>query len=367
MLATELLPALNTYVARPAVRDAIGLASGASAALAFLAQGEYNINYRLMQGDQTHCVLRVNVGSQIGQAGGAQIAYEAAALRLLGPHGVAPRLLYVDDTLAALPYGLLAMEYLPGGPLDYASPAQIAAAAGTLARLHSIAAPPGAPFIRRRALHDDLAEGREWLAPYLACGRAPAHLRALFATLLERAAESAARDAGRFPAPFALVHTDVQAHNWIVSVQLPAGRQQQATDSGQMTHGTLPTAHCKLVDWERPLVDDPTYDLAHFLIPTTTQWKCGVIFTEAERDHFLAAYAAARPDLDPAELGERLRVRLPFILLRAIGWCAGAWVEYTGPGRAIDNRDTLAKIEEYLQEPYLRALFRDWLGDERSR
>lgn len=347
MLATELLPALNAYVARPDVRDALGLAPGASATLAFLAQGEYNINYRLLQGDATHCVLRVNVGSQIGQRGGAQIAYEAAALRLLGPHGVAPRLLYVDDTLAALPYGLLAMEYLPGSPLDYASPAQITAAASTLARLHSIATPPESPFIRRRALHDDLAEGREWLAPYLVCERAPAHLRVLFAELLQHAAASAERDAGRFPAPFALVHTDVQAHNWIV--------------------GPPPARACTLVDWERPLIDDPTYDLAHFLIPTTTQWKCGVTFTEAERAHFLAAYAAARPDLDPSELRERLRARLPFILLRAIGWCAGAWVEYTGPGRAIDNRDTLAKIEEYLQEPYLRALFHAWLGDTRSR
>ena len=28
------------------------------------------------------------------------------------------------------------------------------------------------------------------------------------------------------------------------------------------------------------------------------------------------------------------------------------------------NRDTLAKIEEYLQEPYLRALFHDWLREE---
>ena len=59
------------------------------------------------------------------------------------------------------------MEHLPGGPLDYANPAHIRAAAGTLARLHSVPA-EGGPFIRRRALHDDLAEARAWLAPYLA-------------------------------------------------------------------------------------------------------------------------------------------------------------------------------------------------------
>ncbi len=342
MLATELLPALAAYVARPAVRDALGLAPGDERRLAFLAQGEYNINYRLdVPARRVALVLRLNVGSQIGKSPGEQIAYEAAALRLLGPHGVAPRLHYLDDTLVALPYGLLAMEFVPGGPLDYANPAHIRAAAATLARLHGVPAASG-PFIRRRALHDDLAEARAWLAPFLACNRAPADVRILFERLLARAAESAERDAGRFPAPFALVHTDVQAHNFVV--------------------GPPPTNSCTLVDWERPLVDDPTYDLAHFLLPTTTQWKCGYTFGDAERELFLAAYCAARPDADAAELRARLRARWPFILLRAIGWCAGAWVEYTGPGRAIDNRDTLAKIEEYLRPAYLRALFGEWLG-----
>lgn len=342
MLADHLLPQVHAYLDRPAVRQALGVAPGEAFALAFLAQGEYNINYRLdLPAQRLARVVRVNVGSQIGKSAGEQIAYEAAALRLLGPHGVAPQLHYLDDTLAALPYGLLVMEFLPGTPLDYANPAHIRAAAGTLARLHTVPA-EGEPFIRRRALHDDLAEAQAWLGPYLACDRAPADVRRLFQGLLDRAARSAERDAARFPAPFALAHTDVQAHNFIVSQQ--------------------PADNCTLVDWERPLLDDPTYDLAHFLIPTTTQWKCGHTFSEAERELFLAAYCAARPDLHPAELRERLRVRRPFILLRAISWCAGAWVEYTGPGRAIDNRDTLAKIEDYLRPAYLRALFGEWIS-----
>jgi len=78
-----------------------------------------------------------------------------------------------------------------------------------------------------------------------------------------------------------------------------------------------------------PLVDDPTYDLARFLIPTTTRWKCGDTFSPEEHEHFLSAYCAARPDLAPADIRERLRLRQPFILLRALSWCAGAWVEVT--------------------------------------
>ncbi len=82
---------------------------------------------------------------------------------------------------------------------------------------------------------------------------------------------------------------------------------------------------------------------------------------EYNSEHFLESYCAARPDLDPADIRERLRLRRPFILLRALSWCASAWVEYTGPGRAIDNQDTLRKIEEYLQPPELAALFAEWL------
>jgi hypothetical protein len=376
MLATDLLPQLNEYLAAPHIRDALGLAPSGWR-LAFLAQGEYNINYLLTAEDGRQQVVRVNVGTQIGQAGGAQIAYEAAALRLLGPAGVAPQLHYVDDTLAELPFGLLAMEYLPGQPLRYDDPDHIATAAQTLARLHQTPAPRDGPFIRRRPLRDDLAEARGWLASYLACKRAPAPLRDLFARLLARAEAIATRQADRFPEPFALAHTDVQAHNFIVHDRTARTENREPRTEGPRTtdHGPRTTDHgpganlqsatcdlqCWLVDWERPLIDDPTYDLAHFLLPTTTRWKCGYTFSPEECEHFLSSYCAARPDLDPAELRARLLLRRPFILLRALSWCAGAWVEYTGEGRAIDNRDTLAKIEEYLRPDELRELFGEWL------
>jgi hypothetical protein len=54
-------------------------------------------------------------------------------------------------------------------------------------------------------------------------------------------------------------------------------------------------------------------------------------------------------------------LRRPFILLRALSWCAGAWIDYTAPGRTSDNRDTLLKIGEYLQPDVLRELFAEWL------
>ncbi len=349
MLAEAVLPQLEQVIDAADVRAALGLSPDAHWQAQFLAQGEYNINYLLRIDDGRRLVARVNVGgTQIGMAGGAQIAYEAVAMRAVGASGVAPRLVYVDDTLARLPYGWLMMEYVPGSPLHYADPRHLVAAARTLAGLHRVRIPDDAPFIRRRTPHGDVVEAQGWLANYLACARAPVECRDRFARLLDRAAIAAERCGDRFPAPTGLVHTDAQAHNFIVN--------ERADDRGDAA------LDCWLVDWERPLVDDPTYDLAHFLIPTTTRWKCDYEFSVAERAAFLDAYCAARPDLDAADLRERLHLRYPFILLRAVSWCASAWVEYTGAGRAIANNDTLVRIEEYLRPEYLDALFAEWLA-----
>lgn len=260
MLATKLLPNLQKYLANPAVTAALDLPAHGGWELGFLAQGEYNINYLLASEDGFRQVLRVNVGTQIGKPGGEQIAYEAAALRALDWRNVAPALRYVDASLQVLPYGVLAMEYLPGNPLCYDDPAQIAAAAQALARLHQTSIAPDHPFIVRRPLHDDLAEASAWLAPYLACERAPQQLRTIFAALLAQAETAAHKGAAQFPPSRGLVHTDVQAHNFIVDDRRPAtddGKAQSKTTNGQpTTYNRRPTI-CNLVDWERPLIDDP--------------------------------------------------------------------------------------------------------------
>jgi thiamine kinase-like enzyme len=135
-----------------------------------------------------------------------------------------------------------------------------------------------------------------------------------------------------------IVHTDVQAHNFIVA----------------------PDSATRLVDWEKPLLDDPTYDLAHFLAPTTTRWKCHLDLAPQQERLFLESYTTAAEGHRPGfthNLTERLRVRRPFVHWRATTWSAMAWVEYRRPDRAIKNADTAAKIDEYLQPEFLESLF----------
>ena len=84
-----------------------------------LAQGEYNLNYLARSAPSgERLVLRISTGTQEIATGDEQILYEANALELLAPLGIAPRLRHVDASRAEIPHGLLVEEYLPGTPLD---------------------------------------------------------------------------------------------------------------------------------------------------------------------------------------------------------------------------------------------------------
>jgi thiamine kinase-like enzyme len=308
-----------------------------------LAQGEYNLNYlATSRSSGRRVVLRISTGTQEIATGDEQILYEANALRLLTPLHLAPALFHVDASRAELPHGLLVEEYLPGVPLDYARDAHIRAAARTLAALHTFR-PQDDSFLARleRPLSTGLTLGADMLAHYRAAPEASPSVLRVFDAVESALRRLASQEDALFPSHLrGIVHTDVQAHNFIVS-----------PDSDESM---------RLVDWEKPLVDDPTYDLAHFLAPTTTRWKCGVDLSPHQQTLFLSAYAAAAEAHRPGfthNLSERLTLRRPFVHWRATTWCAMAWIEYRRPDRAIKNADTAARIEEYLQPAFLESLF----------
>ena len=88
-LASTLRPAVDAYLRlHPALLPA-------PFALDLLAFGEYNLNYLATAGER-RVVVRLSTGSQEVAAGAGQVLYEGAALRLLEPAGVGPRLWHVD-------------------------------------------------------------------------------------------------------------------------------------------------------------------------------------------------------------------------------------------------------------------------------
>ncbi|MFH1136544.1 MAG: aminoglycoside phosphotransferase family protein [Pseudomonadota bacterium] len=298
---------------------------GSQVRVDFLAAGEYNENYLVRTGRSDY-VFRLNHGSQLGLSN--QIEYEFAVLEAAAPSGVTPRPLFCDPRPEGLPSGVLVMEYLPGGPLDYRR--DLEKAARVLARVHALA-PPAGLLVQPDPIRDIAAESLGLLS------RHPDHPRPDLRERLEayhRKIMDLSREHGpSFAAePRVLVNTEVNSGNFLVDGD-----------------------HAYLVDWEKAVVSSRFQDLGHFLVATTTRWKTDVTLTREEKRRFLASYRAeglalggAPPDLDELEVKTSLLERT--ILLRALSWCFMAYHEYTRTDRPLKNRDAFLKIKQYLAE-----------------
>jgi aminoglycoside phosphotransferase (APT) family kinase protein len=305
-----------------------------------LAQGEYNMNYLVSQ-DGQRWVFRVNIGTQIDRDD--QIRYEFRALKLLEATGVTPTPYYLDDTpgltdSAGETYGVLLMEYLPGEMLDYRR--DLEAAARLFARVHTcpVAEEENHLIREARPLSMTYEECSRLLPVYLESDLAAPALRDYLREVLAWAGE--ARHSERYflddPWP-CIINTEVNSGNFI------ANRQQ----------GTL-----HLVDWEKPLWGDPSQDLSHFCVPTTTLWKTDYRMSEADKARFLGAYKAAIDDAHlRGTIEARVRLRDPFNCLRGISWSAMAWVTYQTGEHALRNADTFRKVDAYLDLDFVRGLF----------
>ncbi len=303
-----------------------------------LAQGEYNLNYVIRQG-RRRWVLRVNIGSQIQRDD--QIVYEYNALRLLERTGVTPRPYTVDDSRAVLPYGVLAMEYLSGGALDYRS--DIEDAARLFACIHSVPIGGGNPLIREtRPLTMTYEECSRLLPVYLNSGLADPNLRDYLTDVLAWAAEARHREAYFLADPWpCIINTEVNSGNFI------ANRK---------------TGKLYLVDWEKPLHGDPSQDLSHFCAPMTTLWKTDYRMTSEDKTHFIDVYQATMADPHLRDtIVERVRLRDPFNYLRGISWSAMAWITYQTGDHAVKNADTFRKVTSYLDLIFLRTMFDAYL------
>jgi aminoglycoside phosphotransferase (APT) family kinase protein len=337
-----LLPDVKRYLTEATLHSVPGLVAQHPVSVTPLAQGEYNLNYVLQQ-EARRWVLRVNVGSQIQRED--QILYEYRALSLLQGSGVTPKPYYVDDTRDHLDYGLLIMEYLPGGALDYRR--DLEAAARLFATIHTVEVPGrNNPLIEEsRPLSMTYEECARLLPVYLTSDLADPNLRDYLTEVLDWAAEARHHERAFIEDPWpCIINTEVNSGNFI------ANRENN-------------TLH--LVDWEKPLYGDPSQDLSHFCAPMTTLWKTEYRMSPAAKDRFLETYKAAIPDPHLRDtIAERVRLRDPFNYLRGISWSAMAWVAYQTGEHAVQNEDTFRKIETYLDLDFQRSLFDPYLTGE---
>ena len=314
------------YLRSNAFLEPLGLPVGTVLDLSLLGQGEYNQNYRFRHPvTGQNLVLRINTGSQIHLDD--QIGYEFAALKYLEPSGRTPKALFCDSSR-----NLLVMEWLPGRPLQYET--DLAAAAEIFADIHALPIPADCHLLEpENPLEAILDECRQMMAHYVNWEQADPQVVYLL-KILER--EISARN---LSAPLGIrkcmVNTEVNSGNFLMN---PGGTSY-------------------LIDWEKPLISEPAQDLGHFLVPTTTFWKTDVILTPAEIRQFVAHYEqAVAGRFETASLRERLPLYFTVTCLRGVTWCAMAFREYSQPGRALANPDTLEKLKAYLHPAFLQNL-----------
>jgi aminoglycoside phosphotransferase (APT) family kinase protein len=331
----DYLPCVVSYLKKANLGHVPGWQPDSPFRVLSLAQGEYNMNYRIRQGDQ-QWVFRVNVGTQIGHAD--QITYEFKALRLLGNSGVTPRPYFCDDTLEHIPHGVLLMEYLPGEPLDYRR--DLEAAAGVLARIHSQLVNQGENHLIReeKPLSMTFEECSTLLQVYQDSELADPIIKDYMSDVIAWAGVARHQESYFLSDPWpCIINTEVNSGNFIAN-------------------RTLGTLH--LVDWEKPLWGDPSQDLSHFCVPTTTLWKTDYCMPSLARRGFMDAYRDAHRDAHLRDtIEERVRLRDPFNCLRGISWSAMAWVTYQTGDHAVKNESTFRKVSQYLNIEFLRSLF----------
>lgn len=332
---TQCYPQVVEYLTKTDLSALPGWRSGGGMQVAPLAQGEYNLNFLIQQGAQ-RWVFRVNIGTQIGRDN--QVSYEYRALKLLEGTGVTPRAYYLDDSRSRLPMGVLAMEYLPGEALDYSR--DLVAAAGVFARIHSHVIDPAQNHLifEENPLSMTFEECSRMAKVYLDSELADPGVRDYLAEALLWADEARRQEIFFLRDPRrCIINTEVNSGNFI------ANRQS----------GVL-----KLIDWEKPLWGDPSQDLSHFSVPTTTLWKTDFRFSTAQRKELLAAYRNQLSDVHLKDtIEERVHLRDPFNCLRGICWSAMAWVLYQTGEHTLRNEDTFQKIAGYLRLEFLTSLF----------
>jgi aminoglycoside phosphotransferase (APT) family kinase protein len=340
------MPELSVHTFLPIAREYLNLTQGqavpgwspdADFELIPLPQGEYNMNFRIRQGE-TNWVLRINTGSQLGLTSQEQIAYEYNTLVLLQPADVAPIPYFLDHSFQVLPFGVLGMSFIPGGPLDYQQ--DLPQAARLMARYHQLPIPIENIHLihEERPLSFIFERGVRKLDVYLSSDLANPDLCAYFKEVIHWADQARHQEIFFIRDPWqCIINSEVNNTNWIIDRR---------------------TGSIHLVDWEKPMWGDPSQDLSHFRVPTTTLWKTDLRLTAQNQAEMMKAYQAALHDRHLRDtIEDRTRLRDPFNCLRGVSWCAMAWVQYQRKQHSLKNPDTWRKLSMYVDLNFVKSVF----------
>ncbi|MGD9327161.1 MAG: phosphotransferase, partial [Desulfobacterales bacterium] len=262
----------------------LGVRNMESVAIHKMTPGSYNLNFHISV-ETKEFIFRVNIDQQSGLS--RQIQYEYNTLKFLQGHGLAPDVYHLDDTRQYFEFDILIEQYLEG-PHLLLEKSYLPQVAASLAKLHSLDH-HGVNFI---SWPDPLKDTYEFVQNDIAHYKTRKTAEEKIITQSERTLEAIGLRVSKSDLPFqadSLNHTDVGCDNFIRTAE-----------------------GLRMIDWEKPRVDDCSYDLSCFLSEPAELWCSPHVLKAAEREAFIEEYARLRGK--SAELlRKKIRVREPMV------------------------------------------------------
>ncbi|SKA83004.1 Predicted kinase, aminoglycoside phosphotransferase (APT) family [Caloramator quimbayensis] len=300
--------------------------------LEFLAQGEYNINFTIKDKANKY-VFRINTKSQLEIEN--QIRYEYNALKALEKSSVTPKVYFVDDSKLKLDYGILIMEFLEGRPLQYKY--DLEKAAHIFSKIHTLKIDETMRenfIIEKNLFAERIKEAQRLLNEFFTSSLIDDKLKQFFNEFLDWAEKNSHKEKYFKDNKLHVINnTEVNSNNFIIGVD-----------------------KSYLIDWEKPVISDPCQDITQFLAITTTLWKADYILSEEEKNNFFEFYIERTGYKD---IKDRVYLYQPYLYLRALSWCAYAYLEYLKPDKEIKNEDTFKKIKSYLDIDFMKKILKE--------
>lgn len=298
----------------------------------FLAQGEYNRNFLISDKSHHNFVFRINYGSQIRQE--RQARYEFQALKMLLPSGRTPKPLLLDDSKTFFDHDIIIEQFLPGGPLVYKTDLlQAAEIFGDVHRLNLDNQQISQLISENNICSDRIDEASSLLETAFQSNKVDDDGKKILTTLFDWCVNHT-DDEFFSQQPQNIVNTEVNSNNFLIT-----------SDYGY------------LIDWEKPVYSNSVQDLTQFLARTTTLWRTDTILNQEQIDLFLREYShlVERPF---EEVKESVVSYMPFLLLRALSWCAMLVATYDE--KPIKNEEIYQRSKMYLTMNFAKPLLAEY-------
>ena len=209
-----------------------------------------------------------------------------------------PTTFFLDDSTTFFEYGVLIMQYIEGRPLEYKKDLQEAAKIfGTIHSLDTNKIDTSSFLKCENIVEDSLSRSTKYLDGFLKSNKLDVDVKLKITDFLEWAQKNK-RHGSYFKkdAWNTINNTQPHAKNFIISDRKRKGF---------------------LIDWEKPILSDPSVDLAYFLSPLSTFMTSDYIFTEDERDNFFKTYIMYLDRYD-RDIIERVKIYTPFLYLELL-------------------------------------------------